>query len=80
MSPGRTMTRRELTAARMNRGLSVEAAAMQIGIAHNTLRRFEAGESILLANAKLIADFYGCKVTDLLPLDPEPAPTEKRAA
>ena len=67
------MTRRELMAARMNRGLSVQAAAAQIGIAHGTLRRFEAGESVTVANAKLIADFYGCKVTDLLPLEAEAA-------
>lgn len=61
------MTRRESIAKRQNMGLSAEQAAAKIGIARNTLARFERGDTLIFANLKLIADFYGCKVTDLEP-------------
>lgn len=69
------MTRRDLVAKRRNMGLSVEAAAAEIGIARNTLARFERGDTLILSTLKLIADFYGCQVTDLAA-----APTEDVAA
>jgi transcriptional regulator with XRE-family HTH domain len=57
-----------LTAERLNRGMSVRQAAERIGIAAGTLSTLEAGGSVHPASAKLVADFYGCKVTDLLPV------------
>ena len=61
------MTRRECIARRMNRGLSTEAAAREMGIARKTLLRFENGDGVTLSSLKAIADFYGVKVTDLVP-------------
>ncbi len=51
---------------RMNRGLSLAAAASAIGIHRATLVTFERDESVSLPSLKAIADFYGCKVVDLV--------------
>jgi DNA-binding XRE family transcriptional regulator len=59
-----------LTAERINRGLSVADAANEIGIARGTLVRAEAGEMPKPALAKKIADFYGTRVTDIWPVEP----------
>jgi DNA-binding XRE family transcriptional regulator len=56
-----------ITAERLNRGLTVNQAAAAIGIARGTLVALEEGDRIHPANAKKIADFFGCKVTDLPP-------------
>lgn len=61
-----------LTAERLNRGLSLNGAAVLIGVNRKALKALEDGESCRPENAKRIADFYGCKVTDLLPLPDEP--------
>jgi DNA-binding XRE family transcriptional regulator len=61
--------RREFIVKRMDMGLSPEAAAQRIGIARGTLLRFERGDSLSLTSAKLIADFWGCKVTDMIPFE-----------
>lgn len=62
-----------LTAERLNRGLSVRQAAEEIGVTPNTLARAEGGEfQPHPSNALKIADFYGYKVTDIWPLEPEP--------
>lgn len=61
-----------LTAERLNRGLSVRQAGDLIGVAPNTLATLERGGSVAPSSAKLIADFYGCKVTDLLRPPDEP--------
>lgn len=58
-----------LTAERMNKGLSRRQAADAIGIARATLIAAEEGRSIHAGSAKAIADFYGCKVTDIWPVD-----------
>jgi transcriptional regulator with XRE-family HTH domain len=58
-----------LTAERLNRGLSLAAAARVIGVHRNTLTALEAGARVHPESAKKIADYFGCKVTDLLPLD-----------
>ncbi len=58
-----------LVALRVNRGLSVPAAAARAGVATGTLRRAERGLSIRPGPAKRIADFYGRKVTDLWPVE-----------
>jgi transcriptional regulator with XRE-family HTH domain len=59
-----------LTTARLNKGLSLEAAALQIGVARTTLVRAERGERIHPAKAKLIADFFGLEVSDFYPVEP----------
>lgn len=57
-----------IVAERINRGLSLAQAAFEIGIARGTLVKAESGEMPSPANAKRIADFYGCKVTDIWPV------------
>jgi ribosome-binding protein aMBF1 (putative translation factor) len=55
---------------RLDRGLSLEAAAQEIDVPLNVLSRAESGEGMPHpANAKKIADFYGYKVTEIWPLD-----------
>ncbi len=61
--------RRALVSERIARGLSINAAAKAIGVAPGTLNACERGESLSLRSAKRIADFYGCKVADLMPAD-----------
>lgn len=62
-----------IRAARLNRGLSVERAAAEIGVSRGTLVRAESGEMPQPALAKLIADFYGRRVTDIWPHEKEAA-------
>lgn len=62
-----------LTAERLNRGLSVLAAAEEIGVHRATLTALERGERVHPANAKKIADYFGCQVTDLMPLEDDVA-------
>jgi transcriptional regulator with XRE-family HTH domain len=63
-----------LKAERLNRGLSLSAAADEIGVPLNVLSRAEAGEGMPHpSNAKRIADFYGCQVTDIWPVEGVPA-------
>lgn len=59
-----------LKAERMNRGLSRTAAAKVIGVPSHVLRYAERGGCPHLENAKVIADFYGVKVTDIWPAEP----------
>jgi transcriptional regulator with XRE-family HTH domain len=60
----------DLTAERLNQGLSLTAAAEKIGVPSNVLSRAESNEGRPHpANAKRIADFYGFKVTDIWPVD-----------
>lgn len=59
---------------RVNRGLSVRQAADEIGVAPGTLAALEDGRSVYPASAKKVADYFGCKVTDLIP------PTTQEAA
>lgn len=58
---------------RLNRGLTVAGLAQEIGISPSALQRAEAGRSVHPANAKSIADYFEMKVTDIWPLDEEPA-------
>jgi transcriptional regulator with XRE-family HTH domain len=54
---------------RLERGLTLNAAAAQIGVSPDVLRRAELGEvTPHPGNAKKIADFYGHRVTDLWPI------------
>lgn len=57
----------------LNQGLSRRAYADKVGVPEQTLRRLESGLGVHPANAKLIADDMGIKVTDLMPLDREAA-------
>lgn len=58
-----------LKAARVNRGLSLERAAEQIGVSGETLRRAENGQTVPhAATAKQICDFYDFQVTDIWPV------------
>lgn len=59
-----------LKAERLNRGLSLPAAAEAMDIPMNIIARAEAGDGRPHpANAKVIADFYGYRVTDIWPLE-----------
>jgi lambda repressor-like predicted transcriptional regulator len=58
-----------LEAARLNQGLSLPDAAAQIGISRGTLVKAERGDSVHPRQAKLIADFYKVRVTDIWPVE-----------
>lgn len=72
-----------LVRERINRGLSVAAAAEEIGVARGTLKALEAGQRVSPRTAKKVADFFGVQVTDLMPVEPseraEHEPTEAAA-
>lgn len=55
---------------RLNKGLSIRAAAEEMGIAEQSLRRAEGGESVVPRVAFKIASFYGYRVTDIWPIEP----------
>ncbi len=59
-----------LAAARLNRGHSIRSLADELGVHQHAIRRLEAGGSIHPATAKKIADYFGCQVTDLMPISP----------
>lgn len=58
-----------LVERRLNKGLTIKAAAAEIGVNRMTLAALERGERVRPDNAKKVADFYGCKVMDLLALN-----------
>jgi ribosome-binding protein aMBF1 (putative translation factor) len=59
----------DLQSARRNAGHSIRSLASELGLAPETVRRVEAGESVHPANAKKVADFFSVKVTDLAPAE-----------
>lgn len=61
-----------LTVERLNRGYSINSLAEELGVHRNVITRLEAGESVHPSNAKKVADYFGVKVTDLMPVG-EPA-------
>lgn len=65
------MTGAELRALRLNRGLTLEKAAADIGVTRPVLTRAEAGRVPHPANALRIASFYGHQVTEIWPLSTE---------
>lgn len=65
MSPERF----NLRAERMNRGMSVNDLAAATGIDRKAITRLEGGGGCYPATAKPIADYFGVKVTDLMPLE-----------
>jgi len=54
---------------RLNRGMNSREAALEIGVTQAVLLRAEGGDGVRPRHAKLIADFYGVKVTDLWPVE-----------
>lgn len=60
-----------LAAERLNLGLSIRQAALEIGIARATLERAERGEGVHPGSALRIAKFYDCKVTDFVDIGEE---------
>lgn len=69
-----------IRAARLNKGLSSREAAEAIGVTQAILLRAEGGEGVRPRHAKRIADFYGCQVTDIWPVDePNGDPVEAAA-
>lgn len=63
-----------LKAERLNRGLSLNAAATAMGVKPHVLRDAEnLGTRPYPENGKLIADFYGVLVTDLWPVEEQSA-------
>lgn len=62
----------DLRRERINRGLSLEAAAERMRVSRDTLDRAERGVTYPRAStAYRIASFYGLQVTDVWPLDSE---------
>lgn len=61
------MTGDQMRLARINQGYSIRGLAKHLGIHEQTVRRLERGEAVHVANAKVVADFYDVKVTDLMP-------------
>jgi transcriptional regulator with XRE-family HTH domain len=59
----------DLHAARVNGGDTVRSLAAKVGIDYRTLKRIEDGLPVHPAKAKLIADYFEVRVTDLLPAD-----------
>jgi transcriptional regulator with XRE-family HTH domain len=58
-------------AARLNKGMTQRELAAAAGVPLTTVQRLETGGGASPRNAKRVADFFGCLVTDLLPpLDP----------
>lgn len=62
-----------IRSARLDKGLSIRAAAKTIGVTQDILFRAEKGSTPRPAAAKRIADFYDAKVTDIWPLDEKAA-------
>jgi DNA-binding XRE family transcriptional regulator len=57
----------DLRRARVNQGLSKAALARKVGIDRRVIIALEKGKSVHPANAKLVADYFGCETADLLP-------------
>lgn len=68
-----TVTLRDLQARRLNAGRSLSDLAHELGISDETLRRIELGKqtSPRPQTKKAIADYLGCTVTDLWPIEQE---------
>lgn len=58
-----------LREAYLNQGFSRRAFAREVRVPEQSIRRLENGLGITPAYAKRVADYFGIKVTDLLPLD-----------
>lgn len=65
------MNYQDVRAGYLNAGYSRRSFGRLIGVPEQTIRRLEGGEPISPRYAKRIADFFGVKVTDLMPLEPQ---------
>jgi transcriptional regulator with XRE-family HTH domain len=63
------MSNISLRAERLNRGLSAEAAAAEMGVDKQVLLNAENGSTPRPATAYKIATFYGYLVTDIWPVE-----------
>lgn len=63
----------DLAAARLNAGHTVASLASELGVHRASIARLENAESVHPATAKKIADYFGVRVTDLMPVDREAA-------
>lgn len=68
-----TDERFDLYAARMNAGMSQRELAMACGVSLPTIQNLESGGSAQPRNVKKVADFFGVKVLDIVPPQPERA-------
>lgn len=57
-----------IRSARLDKGLSIRAAAKKIGVTEDILLRAENGATPRPAAAKKIADFYSLTVTEIWPV------------
>ncbi len=64
----------DLRRARADHGLSLRAAAKEIGVTRGVIREAEAGRRPQPQNARRIADFFGVTVSALWPDENAPAP------
>lgn len=63
----------DIRSARVNEGHSLRSLAREVGIAAATLERLEDGTQVHPAVAKKVADHFGVRVTDLMPVESAPA-------
>ena len=62
---------RNIIEERLNRGLSRRQLADELGVSPRVIEYAEQGGRPHPRNAKKIADFFDCRVTDIWPLAPE---------
>ena len=62
-------TTQKLVRLRADAGLSLRGAARQMHLARATVERAERGETIHPSTAKVMADFYDVRVTDIWPVE-----------
>lgn len=67
------MTAGEVRVDRLNRGLSQQALADEIGVSVDVIRNIEAGNRPRPGNALKVAQFYGRTVIDMWPVSAEAA-------
>lgn len=56
----------DLREARINKGLSQRALAVECGVSLTVIQRLEAGGFATPANAKAVADHFEVQVTDIM--------------
>lgn len=58
----------DLRRERIDRGLSLDQLSEQCGVPKNTLSRVEHGAEPVPATKLKIANFYGCRASDIWPV------------
>lgn len=64
------MRRPNLLALRLDKGMTQREVAAECGVSLTVVQRLEGGGNANPGKAKKVADFYGLKVTDLMPVEP----------